>query len=62
MPDLDWNEYELIVQGAVKIAQDAVAALESGGMVLNDQDKVKIVTNLLTVTCSDSDAQPTISL
>jgi regulator of protease activity HflC (stomatin/prohibitin superfamily) len=53
---------ELIVQGAVKIAQDAVAALESGGMVLNDQDKVKIVTNLLTVTCSDSDAQPTISL
>ena len=37
-------------------------ALEAGGMSLSDADKVKIVTNLLTVTCGDSDAQPTISV
>jgi len=53
----------IIMQGAVQIAQDAVAALEKdGGMTLTNDDKVKIVTNLLTVTCSDSDAQPTINV
>ena len=54
---------ELIVQGAVRIAQDAVEQLEQSGMMkLENQDKVKLVTNLLTVTCSDNDAQPTISV
>lgn len=54
---------QLIVQGAVEIAQDAVVALEAGGkMKLTNEDKVKIVTNILTVTCSDSDATPTISV
>lgn len=53
----------LIVEGAVKIAQDAVTRLEGEGTVqLNDEQKVKIVTNLLTVTCSDTDATPTVSL
>jgi len=53
----------LIVEGAVRIAQDAVVMLESNGTVqLKDEDKVKIVTNLLTVTCSDTDATPTVSL
>jgi regulator of protease activity HflC (stomatin/prohibitin superfamily) len=54
---------QLIVQGAVQIAQDAVVALEEGGkMKLSNEDKVKIVTNLLTVTCSDTDATPTVSV
>jgi len=53
----------LIVEGAVKIAQDAVTRLEAEGTVqLDDDQKVKIVTNLLTVTCSDTDATPTVSL
>jgi len=53
----------LIVEGAVRIAQDAVTKLESEGTVeLNDEQKVKIVTNLLTVTCADTDATPTVSL
>lgn len=53
----------LIVEGAVKIAQDAVTRLEEEGTVqLNDDQKVKVVTNLLTVTCSDTDATPTVSL
>jgi len=53
----------LIVEGAVRIAQDAVTHLESDGTVtLNDDQKVKIVTNLLTVTCSDTDATPTVGL
>merc|ERR1719487_1665735 len=53
----------LIVEGAVKIAQDAVARLQEDGTVeLDDEQKVRIVTNLLTVTCSDTDATPTVSL
>merc|ERR1712022_99040 len=53
----------LIVEGAVRIAQDAVTRLEEEGTVqLDDDQKVKIVTNLLTVTCSDTDATPTVSL
>jgi len=53
----------LIVEGAVRIAQDAVSKLEMEGTVqLNDDQKVKIVTNLLTVTCADTDATPTVSL
>jgi len=53
----------LIVEGAVKIAQDAVARLQEDNTVeLNDEQKVKIVTNLLTVTCADTDATPTVSL
>mmetsp|Transcript_12435 Transcript_12435/g.20373 ORF Transcript_12435/g.20373 Transcript_12435/m.20373 type:complete len:281 (+) Transcript_12435:105-947(+) len=52
---------ELIVEGAVKIAQDAIRKLEEGGTVrMEPADKVKIVTNLLTVTCGEKDAQPTI--
>merc|ERR1712054_374778 len=53
----------LIVEGAVKIAQDAVSRLEADGTVqLGDPDKIKIVTNLLTVTCSDHETTPTVSL
>lgn len=53
----------LIVEGAVRIAQDAVTRLEGDGTVeLNDDQKVKIVTNLLTVTCADTDATPTVAL
>lgn len=55
----------LIVQGACRIAQDAVRLLEEDGnsqLRLDDEAKVKIVTNLLTVTCSESDATPTLGL
>lgn len=54
---------ELIVEGAVKIAQDAITRLEEGGkVVMSPQDKVKIVTNLLTVTCAENEATPTVNV
>uniref|UniRef100_A0A7S3LK89 Band 7 domain-containing protein n=1 Tax=Aplanochytrium stocchinoi TaxID=215587 RepID=A0A7S3LK89_9STRA len=52
----------LIVEGAVEIAQTAVSNLEKAGLTMNDQERIGIVSNILTVTCSDNDAQPTISL
>ena len=54
---------QLIVQGAVEIAEDTVRHLEQSGLVkMSDADKVKIVTNVLTVTCSDSDAAPVLPI
>lgn len=54
---------ELIVAGACMIAQDAITRLEAGGKIeMSPQDKVRIVTNLLTVTCSDCEATPTINV
>ena len=46
------------------IAKDAVKLLESGedDVKLTNDDKVKLMTNLLTVTCSDVDATPTVSV
>ena len=54
---------KMIVEGAVMIAQDAVRMLEADATVtMNNEDKVKLMTNLLTVTCSDTDATPTLSV
>ena len=55
---------KLIVEGAVSIAQDAVRLLEAGdaGLKMSDSEKVSLVTNLLTVTCAEGDAQPTVPL
>jgi len=53
----------LIVEGACRIAQDAVSLLErDSSIALSDEAKVKIVSNLLTVTCSESEATPTLGL
>eukprot|EP00658_Telonema_sp_P-2_P026143 TRINITY_DN2054_c0_g1_i16.p1 TRINITY_DN2054_c0_g1~~TRINITY_DN2054_c0_g1_i16.p1 ORF type:complete len:203 (-),score=49.51 TRINITY_DN2054_c0_g1_i16:365-973(-) len=54
---------ELIVEGAVRISQDAVLRLEESDAVqLDAATKAKIVTNILTVTCGESNAVPTVSL
>lgn len=56
---------ELIVEGAVRIAQDAVQRLEGDPdhpFEMDTDTKSKIITNILTVTCSENNAMPTISL
>ena len=52
----------LIVQGAVEIAQSAVEQLEQGGLKFTGPERVNIVSNVLTVTCSESEATPTLAL
>ena len=44
---------ELVVEGACSICMDAVKRLEAAGMTLEQADKVRIVTNLLTVVCGE---------
>lgn len=53
---------KVIVQGAVEIASGAVGALAEKGIQLEPEHQSRLVTNVLTVMCSDRDAQPTVSL
>jgi len=49
---------KMIVTGAVDIAQGAVKELENQGIVMSDENKVKVVGNLLTVICADNHVSP----
>lgn len=51
-----------IVEGAVEICAHAIDKLRAKGIELNNEQEAKIVGNLLTVTCSESQAVPTIPL
>ena len=52
-----------IVEGAVGMVKLAVERLEADGVVkLGEADKVKLVTNLMTVLVGDSEAQPVLSV
>jgi len=51
-----------IVEGAVRIASSAVNRLERKGVAMQSVDKTRLVSNLLTVICSDEQVQPSIIL
>jgi hypothetical protein len=51
-----------IVDGAVLIATEAVAQLKRNQIEMDPAQQTHLVTNLLTVICSDKDAQPTVPL
>lgn len=53
---------QTIVKGAVDMSVTAVEQLKDRGIVLDDQTTSRLVSNLLTVICSESDASPTIPL
>lgn len=52
-----------IVEGAVGMVKQALDELQSAGVVtLSDADRVRLVTNLLTVLVSDNETQPVLSV
>ena len=52
-----------IVEGAVGMVKQALDELQAAGVVtLSDADRVRLVTNLLTVLVSESDTQPVLSV
>lgn len=53
---------QIIVEGAVKIALDAVKMLEQEGMHMEPDAKARMVTNLLTVSVSEADTTPTVNV
>ncbi|EDQ89395.1 uncharacterized protein MONBRDRAFT_32461 [Monosiga brevicollis MX1] len=51
-----------IVNGAVDIAASALNALKLNGVEMQEHESARLVSNLLTVICSDTDVQPTVPL
>ena len=52
-----------IVEGAVGIVKQALDELQTTGVViLSDSDRVRLVTNLLTVLVSETETQPVLSV
>jgi len=51
-----------IVEGAVETAYGAIVAMEEKGIKFTSEGKEKLVTSLLTVMCSEHDAQPTVNV
>ncbi|NCG13314.1 MAG: SPFH domain-containing protein, partial [Planctomycetia bacterium] len=53
---------EKIVDGAVSMVEMAIDGLESKNVVnLDEERKAAMVSNLLVILCSDSDAQPVVN-
>ncbi|ORX52276.1 hypothetical protein BCR32DRAFT_303895 [Anaeromyces robustus] len=53
---------EIILNGTIGLAVGAVEAVESHGITMNDNQKAQLVSNILTVSLSDKEAQPTVQL
>jgi len=52
-----------IVEGAVGMVKQALGELQEAGVVqLSDSDRVRLVTNLLTVLVSETETQPVLSV
>jgi len=52
----------IIVRGAVDIAYGVVQELETRGIAMDAHEKVKVVTNLVTVMTGEHDVTPTLSV
>ncbi|KAG4092723.1 hypothetical protein H8356DRAFT_1049415 [Neocallimastix lanati (nom. inval.)] len=53
---------QIIMEGAISLAVDTVNEIETKGITMSDTDKSRLVTNILTVSVGNSEAQPTLSL
>mmetsp|Transcript_8449 Transcript_8449/g.35301 ORF Transcript_8449/g.35301 Transcript_8449/m.35301 type:complete len:298 (+) Transcript_8449:76-969(+) len=53
---------QTIVQGAVEIATHALEKLNDNGIEMDEEERSRLVTNLLTVVCGENDAMPTLPM
>jgi len=53
---------KVIVDGAVSIVTSAMHKLAESGVILNESDQTRLVSNLLAVICSDARVQPMFSI
>lgn len=51
-----------IVNGAVNITADAIQGLADKGHTIGEADKPKLISNLMTVICSEKSPVPTIDM
>ncbi|ORX54188.1 hypothetical protein BCR36DRAFT_368572 [Piromyces finnis] len=53
---------QIIMEGSIGLAVDTVNEIETRGITMSDNDKSKLITNILTVSVGNNEAQPTINL
>jgi len=53
---------KVIVEGAVRIASDALTGLSERGIKMNKDQEAMMVSNLLIVICGDAKVQPTVNV
>lgn len=53
---------QTIVNGAVDMSTSAIQSLKDRGVVLDERTTAQLVSNLLTVICSETEVQPTLPL
>ncbi len=53
---------QTIVKGAVEMSVDAIEQLRARGVTFDDGATSQLVSNLMTVICSESEASPTLPL
>jgi regulator of protease activity HflC (stomatin/prohibitin superfamily) len=51
-----------LVEGCTKIAMDSVKALEESDIHMTDSEKVRIIANMMVVTCSEGSVVPTLPM
>jgi len=56
------NARKTIVDGAVNLVHSATQQLQEKNVSLTENDKSKLITNLMTVMCADNNVQPTLNL
>jgi regulator of protease activity HflC (stomatin/prohibitin superfamily) len=53
---------KIVVDGAVEIVNDSVGRLAERGLGLDESQRARLITNLLTVICGDANVQPTYNI
>jgi len=53
---------QIIMDGAISLAVDTVNEIENRGITMSDTEKSKLVTNILTISVGNTEAQPTVNL
>lgn len=50
---------KIVVEGAVEIVYEAIQQLQAKGLTLDDTERSRLISNLLTVICGEAKVQPT---
>lgn len=53
---------KLIAEGAVEIVRETLKGLEEQGISMNDQEKIRMASNLVVAICSESGASPVMNV
>lgn len=53
---------KLIAEGAVEIVKETILGMESQGLAMSDQEKIRMASNLVVAICSENGASPVMTV